>query len=389
MTPASCPARRALSVALLLIVMTVAARPALASDGTAADDTAAAAQKAREQAAWARFVPPHDARHDWLQLKSGEWLKGELRAMYQYQVEFDSDKLKLLNLKWKDVVRLRTAWHHTVGIQTGDRTRTLSGRLELDGDTLRVHSASGTQTFPRDRVVSIGASTDRALRYWRGKFSLGSNLRSGNSEVVDANLKANLRRLTAASRFNADYLGNFSRSQGVTTTNNHRLNGYFDRFLSRRFFWRLLSAEYFQDRPSNLERQLTLGTSYGYDIIRTPDTEWRVSGGLGATEKRYVSVAAGEQAREVSPSLQLGTYYDDDLTSTLDLTVDYSMQLLQRDAGRYSHHLVTTLSSDLIGDLDLDVSLVWDRVQNPRPAADGTLPERDDYQLILSLSYSF
>ncbi|RMG58973.1 MAG: DUF481 domain-containing protein [Gammaproteobacteria bacterium] len=384
--------RLLLSVLLFMQTAHADAPPAAASSG-AKDGAAleAAADTARQRAAWARFAPPHDDRHDWLQLKSGEWLKGELRSMYNYQVEFDSDKLKLLKLKWKDVSRLRTAWHHSVGIQADDdqRTRALVGRLELEGDTLSIINSTGVQRFPRERVVSIGASTDRALRYWRGKFSLGANLRSGNSDVIDGNIKANVRRLTAASRFNADYLGNFSRTDGTTTTNNHRLNGHFDRFLSRNFFWRMLYGEYFRDRLSNIERQLTLGTSYGYDIIRTPDTEWEVSGGLGATEKRFVSVGPGEQSREVSPSLRLGTYYDDELTSTLDLTVDFAAQFLKPDAGRYTHHLVTTLSSDLIDNLDLDISLVWDRVQEPRPAADGTLPKQDDYQLIVGVSYEF
>jgi hypothetical protein len=39
--------------------------------------------------------------------------------------------------------------------------------------------------------------------------------------------------------------------------------------------------------------------------------------------------------------------------------------------------------------LDLDVSFVWDRVEKPEPAADGTVPKKDDYQLIVGISYEF
>ena len=46
-------------------------------------------------------------------------------------------------------------------------------------------------------------------------------------------------------------------------------------------------------------------------------------------------------------------------------------------------------STDLIGDLDLDVSLVWDRTQKPQTRADGTVPEKDDFRLIFGLAYEF
>ena len=56
---------------------------------------------------------------------------------------------------------------------------------------------------------------------------------------------------------------------------------------------------------------------------------------------------------------------------------------------RRPHHLLTTLSSDLVGNFDVDISFVWDRTQDPPPLADGTLPERDDYRLLVGLSYEF
>ncbi|MGB6288849.1 MAG: hypothetical protein WBF36_01825, partial [Desulfobulbales bacterium] len=39
--------------------------------------------------AWDNFAPPPDDKFDWIQLTSGEWLKGELKFLYDFQVEFD------------------------------------------------------------------------------------------------------------------------------------------------------------------------------------------------------------------------------------------------------------------------------------------------------------
>ena len=34
--------------------------------------------------AWDNFAPPPDDRFDWIQLTSGEWLKGELKFLYDF-----------------------------------------------------------------------------------------------------------------------------------------------------------------------------------------------------------------------------------------------------------------------------------------------------------------
>ena len=37
-------------------------------------------------------------KFDWIQLTSGEWLKGDLKVLYDKKLEFDSDELDLLEL---------------------------------------------------------------------------------------------------------------------------------------------------------------------------------------------------------------------------------------------------------------------------------------------------
>ena len=55
----------------------------------------------------ASWKPPgvgHDGS-DWVQLKSGEWLRGEIKYVQNKEVEFDSDELDQQTLKLKDVRR--------------------------------------------------------------------------------------------------------------------------------------------------------------------------------------------------------------------------------------------------------------------------------------------
>jgi len=56
--------------------------------------------------AWAPPPPPPD-EFDWIQLTSGEWLKGEFKRLYDRRIEFASDKLDLQEFDWEDVKQVR------------------------------------------------------------------------------------------------------------------------------------------------------------------------------------------------------------------------------------------------------------------------------------------
>jgi hypothetical protein len=127
----------------------------------------------------------------------------------------------------------------------------------------------------------------------------------------------------------------------------------------------------------------------GYDIIHTPRTEWTVSAGVGYQELRFVSVQPGEDKSSSSPFATMGTRFDYDLTGDIDLIYDYSMRVLNEDNGRYTHHMLGTVSFELIRDFDLDVSIIWDRIEKLQLDENGELPDQDDYQLIMSIAYDF
>jgi len=265
------------------------------------------------------------------------------------------------------------------------RPTTVIGKLHLIDDKATVSFGDEELTFDREQIIAIAEGENP----WSGKVSVGINIRSGNSDLVDSNFLGTLQRRTADSRFVLDYVGNYSQAEGVDTSHNQRLNSYYDAFKSSKFFWRLVSAEYYRDTFKNIDHQLSLATSFGYHFIRTPKTEWEASGGIGVLYKRFVSVEEGEDIDNMSPALGAGTKYDTEFTRWLDYLFDFNLQIVDKNSGTYLHHLITTLSSDLVSDLDIDISFVWDRVRDPQLAADGSVPEKDDFQLIVSLGYEF
>jgi hypothetical protein len=345
---------------------------------------------------WEAFVPPADSEFDWIQLISGEWLKGDFKVLYDYTLEFDSDELDLLEFDFEDVKQLRTRGMKTVFLEGegGPRdTSTLRGVLEIKDDRVVLRRTEHEVVIPRDRVISIAGGRQQERDYWSGMLSLGINARGGNTDTTDITAIANLKRRTAATRFNADYLSNYSYTgtgdTDTETANNQRLSGYYDRFLTSKFYWQVLFGEYYRDPFSNIDRQYSVSMGAGYDLMHTSRTEWGFNIGAGYQDQQFVSVEEGKDDSSNSPFFTAGTLFDHEISGSIDYLFDYSLRVLHEDNGQDTHHMLTTLSFDLVKDLDLDISLIWDRVEKPQPLADGSVPKQDDYQSIISLAYDF
>lgn len=344
---------------------------------------------------WDAFVPPADSEFDWLQLTSGEWLKGDFKVMYDFTLEFDSDEMDLQEFDFDDVAQLRTRAMKSIFLEGEDGPRDTSilrGVLVIKGDQVTLIRSEHEVSIPRDRVISIAGGKQRERDYWSGMASIGFNTRGGNTETIDATVMANLKRRTARTRFNADYLANYSEASQIDTADNQRLSAYFDWFFTGRFYWKTIEAEYYRDPFSNIGGQYSGSTGFGFDFIRTARTEWTINAGLGYQTLRYESVQAGDPDSSDSPFFTAGTKFDYELTGDIDILYDYSMRRLNTANGLYTHHMLATISFDIIGDLDLDVSIIWDHIAEPTPIDDAgviTVPEQDDYQLIVSLAYDF
>ena len=341
---------------------------------------------------WQQFFPPPDPKFDWIKIVSGEWLKGELKSVYDFDVEFESDELDTLTFDWKDVRVIRSAGPQAVRYidpQQNDEPVVAYGLFTLIDDTATIGTGANAITIRRQQIVSIAKGTQKERDFWSGELTLGVNVRSGNTEVADGSAFFRIQRRKAENRFYTEYRGNFSRTRGVETQNNHRINTYFDSFRTRRWYWRIIFAEYFRDRFQNVENQLTLGTGAGYDIIRNSKTEWDLFGGIGALYKEAVSTGQGENTSNTSPALTFGSTFDTELTSRLDYYIRYVGRVVDEQNGSYIHNIVTTLSSDIVGELDLDLTLTWDRTEDPPVAADGRVPEKDDYRFTVGISYEF
>jgi len=330
------------------------------------------------------WLPPEDT-FDWIQLKSGEWLKGKIKAMQNREIEFDSDELDIQTFDWKDIRQMRSPRILDILFLDGEK---VSGPVTVTPDEVKVGGAV-PRTYPRGQILGLTPGGSRELNYWSGKASLGLTVRAGNTEQVEYNAQARFQRRTPATRLSLDYLGNYSSTEGVENANNHRANVEFDLWLSRRFYLLLPFAQYYQDTFKNLAHQATVGLGAGYDLVDHPSLEWDITAGPAYQQSWFESTQPGQPTQKGTAALAFNTKFDWDITSHIELILEYRGIFTSREAGETTHHAVGTLSLELTKRLDLDVSFIWDRITNPTVGADGVQPKPDDFRLVLGLGIDF
>jgi hypothetical protein len=331
------------------------------------------------------FVPPDDG-HDWLRLTSGEWLRGELIGNIDDEVEFDSDILDELTLDAEDVDQFFSP--RTFGISLRNRD-VVYGRVRVDGDRVTVYEGDRERVIPRRELVAIAASAERERDRWSGEVSVGANLQGGNTDILEYHAIAGAERRTPQSRMLIDYIGTFNETEGEQVANNQRVNLMLDRFSGTRLFWRPLIGQYFRDTFQNIRHQGTLETGMGYELVDSERTEWEIFAGAGVNYASRVSVLPGQPETSTSPAGSIGTVFDTELTPWMDYLFSFTATFLDEESGAYQHHMLTTLSTDFVGDFDIDLSFVWDRTERPRRDKDGDRPDSDDYRLLIGVGYEF
>jgi len=358
-----------LILTVIVVVTMVVAGPALADEG---------------KESW-QPPPPMPDDFDWLQLNSGEWLKGEIIAMYDEKLEFDSDELDELTLDWSDIKEVRSAGTMQIGFED-DIVAT--GQLLVEGDMVRVIGEQD-QSFLRSDLLTITAGAPKEINYWSAKITLGTNIRQGNSEQVEFSSKANFQRRTPKNRINFDYLGNFNETFDEVAADNQRIDGGWSRYFSKRFFWTPVYGEYYRDPFQNIASRWTLGMGLGYTLIDTSKIDWEINGGLAYQTTQFDDVPDDALDSADTPAVVFGTLYDHEITKSIDFVFDYRLFIVNEESGTYTHHMLTGLEFELTSLLDFDITLVWDRIQDPRENSDGGFPEQDDFRLTFGLGFDF
>jgi putative salt-induced outer membrane protein YdiY len=322
---------------------------------------------------------------DWVQLNSGEWLRGEIVLMRDEVLTFDSEKLDEVRIDWGDVTALHSPRVLSVATRDGEA---ITGTAELRDGTLRVATGQVVEEYSAQAIHAILVGELIEANFWSATVNASLVARSGNTDQADFTSRTNVKRETPASRLTLQYQGNYGRTDGVETVNNHRGSANYNLYLSRKLFVTPLAGEVFTDSYQNIDRRSGLSAGFGYYLVRA-DTDWWIYAGGGYQNTRYVSVQEGEEDSVNNGTFMVGSKLETDLRDDVELDAEYSVRFILGADETILHRVFIALSFDLFGDIDFNASLTWDHNTNPKPNADGVEPDKNDLITAFGLSIDF
>ena len=117
---------------------------------------------------------------DWVQLKSGEWLRGRIIAMQDFRLEFYSDELKKLTIKWRNVKYIKSTAPYRLRFE--DQTIAV-GAIEITPEEVHVITDYDDLIFDRSKLLTIASGKETELSLWSFNITVSVNLGDSLKQV--------------------------------------------------------------------------------------------------------------------------------------------------------------------------------------------------------------
>ncbi|MGB5501162.1 MAG: DUF481 domain-containing protein, partial [Polyangiales bacterium] len=320
---------------------------------------------------------------DWVQLVSGEWIKGNIARMRNDKVEFDSDKLDMLYLDFADVSLVHSPQVNTYVFDDG---ASATGPAVITAEQVIVQTDEGTKTFPRSELESI-VEGEKERDWWSMKLRFGLTLNKGNTDQLTYDINFNTRREDEVTLLDLNYNTTFGRTGGTQNVNRHLGEFLFNVFLGSRWWVTPAFGQLFNDRFQNIRFRATPAAGAGVHIIDAPKAKWDFVTGMGYQYLNYKD--ASQLTSGSNPQhdgfIPLFTYADFDITGDIDLTLSWLTNLVFTTIGNTNHTGRAELAVELTKVIDLDIAFLYLRTEQPAPPPDPVAPaiKKNDYQLVV------
>ncbi len=321
---------------------------------------------------------------EWIKLKGGEWLKGDIISFRDDQLTFDSDKFGDKIFKWEDVRELYSKEKMIVVLIDG---RVIISRISIIGNDILFTDSD--EEADRDFLISFVPTGSNWWELWNGRISSGLNLRRGNTNQTDLQLDFEAVRRSAFNRLTFNYSGNFSNVEGHPIANNNKAFFSWSYFLNHRMYLIPLAYNFLSDPFRNIRQEHSPTIGFGFELLNKPKIKWNILGSGGYRYTQYSSVESGQKDSSQSVILLSGTNVTADLTDSTEVQLSYSINFDLINLKNIVHNLVSNVLVDITNNLELDLMFSWTMVGDPEKRENGTVPEKSDISLTAGISYSF
>ncbi len=320
---------------------------------------------------------------DWVQTASGEWIRGDVDWMRNDIMEFDSDEFGPLEIHMRDVAAIHAARRDTFVFD--DRTA-LYGRAFVTADHVIVETSEGIQVRPRETLWAIVQGGERELDHWSTMLDLGFSANRGNSNQIEFNLGWRITREDRRTLTELAYSLFMGRADGEQTVNRHLVMFLSKVWIDERFFVQPVVGQLLSDRFQDIRFRAQPAAAAGVRFLDRPMAWWNVSAGLGYQYLKLLDPLAGVRNPFHDGLARFATRARFDFTGDIYLSINWVTNLTFTTIGNTNHTGTAALLIEVINIFNLHASFLFLRTEEPVPFEDGTLPVKNDYQLIFGVA---
>ncbi|MCH2109220.1 MAG: DUF481 domain-containing protein [Polyangiaceae bacterium] len=330
------------------------------------------------------WIREGDTQFDWMKMKSGEWLKGDFKKMRDDDYEFDSDEFGLQTVDWADVEEFHSP-HDMRYVMLDQVVHIGKADLNDDGSVTIQLQKGGSITIERAQLLSVVPDNHTEWSKWGLRVNLGATGRYGNTDSIDYTAMARLSRRDEFTYTFLQYDGTYGFVNDAVNANKHLGSSQVKVFISKRFYLIPVIAEAKYDEFQNIKVRWITAAGAGIHLIARGPVTLDFDLGLGYQQSRYLQVPTGGNSQDDGFLVRPGLLFEWDITDDIDFDITWSSGLVATDMAQSYHHGTADLAMEITDILDLNLGAIYDRLEQPAPLDDGSVPLKDDLILTLGL----
>jgi len=219
------------------------------------------------------------AMADELIMKDGSRLKGTVVKEEGDVVDFKTSYAGVIKVKWQEISEIITDEPITVLLENSE-TRETKNVTNTEAGVVLADDSGATETIPAEEVAYINPEPWRLGLGWKwtGNVNVDLKYKRGNTDKDEysGNGAMTFRRLDDRLHFSGDY--ERDKNNGALTDENWRVNGRYDHFATKKFFYGgTLGLEH--DRIADIKLRTTTGPLVGYEFYEGKAMNFNVAGG--------------------------------------------------------------------------------------------------------------
>ncbi len=251
--------------------------------------------------AWKQFAHPvfvlltftqcvQVAAADEIIMRDGSRLLGTVIKRENDTLDFDTSYAGVIKIQWKEVAEVKTEKPMELLLQ--DDTIVSGTHVISDVNDLVVEGESGLppQTLGQDVVALINPEPWRKGKGYKlsGRVNFAFQKQRGNTDQDDIDLDGDLNWRRKKDRFLAFGELQREKTDNKKTTDKWRLEGSYNYFLTRKWFWGGFGRLQ-HDQFADLELRTSVGPLIGYQWFESKKMNLRTAIGIGYVNENFIS----------------------------------------------------------------------------------------------------